>query len=221
MVFRRDNKGDAFHRQISALRQQLGSEDETEAAEERLPPPENQMTDDEPAQDEPRATFPARDASFSFGDFGTASAVDRRYEPAAEPPLPALPEFAVDGQTSVIAHDTHWHGELKTSGSVHVHGRLDGTVNASADVFVAEEAEVDASLTALNVIVSGTLRGTVRCGGRFEVLPQGRVNGDVQAPSLVIHDGAVVAGQIRMGAAEAVDAPPPAPIVQRRTARGR
>ena len=53
-----------------------------------------------------------------------------------------------------------------------------------------------------SVVVAGLLKGTIRCGARFEVLPTGRVTGDVQSPTLVVHEGAVVTGQFRMGVGE-------------------
>lgn len=225
MVFRRDNKTDSFQRQISALRQQLGTDGEGDAEESGGVTPYRDDSGDAVAGEPPpvpgqaRPTYGSRDATFSFGDFGASSPVDRQPEPA--PSLPAVPDRGADGQSSVIAHDTVWKGDLQTSGTIHVHGRVDGSVTAERDVYVAEEAVVDATVTALNLVVAGTFRGTARCAGRFEVLPQGRVTGDIQAPTLVIHEGAIVAGQVRMDAAETAPAEQPAPIVQRRAARGR
>ncbi|MDP9363209.1 MAG: polymer-forming cytoskeletal protein [Chloroflexota bacterium] len=217
MVFRRDNKADSFQRQISALRQQLGTD--ADAEEEPRPAPE---TDDEPDEDRGRSgtgfsAYTARDSGFSFGDFGSSPSTAREVEVAPPPPMPSL---VADAQTSVVAHDTVWQGELRSEGSIHLHGRFEGLVSAKQDVYVAEEADVDATVTSTNLIVAGTLRGTVRCQGRFEVLPQGRVTADVQAPTLVVHEGAVIAGQVRMGAAETAGQPTPAaPVVQRRAAR--
>lgn len=225
MVFRRDNKGDSFQRQISALRQQLGTDGEGDGDESGGVTPYRDDTDDavadeqRPAPSQARPTYGSRDATFSFGDFGASATVDRQPEPV--PSRPALPDPGTDGQTSVIAHDTAWKGDLQTEGTIHVHGRVEGSVTAEQDVYVAEEADVDATVTALNLVVAGTFRGTARCAGRFEVLPQGRATGDIQAPTLVIHEGAIVAGQVRMDAAETAPAEPPAPIVQRRAARGR
>ncbi|MDQ3410909.1 MAG: polymer-forming cytoskeletal protein, partial [Chloroflexota bacterium] len=141
----------------------------------------------------------------------------------SEASLPVVATPEVDGQTSVVAHDTTWNGDLQSSGSLHIHGVVDGSLTAREDVYIAEEADVTATITAANVIIAGLVRGTIRCGSRFEVLPRGRVLADVQAPTLVVHEGASMNGKMRMGAAETspiADQPTPT-VVQRRAARNR
>ena len=128
---------------------------------------------------------------------------------------PAVP--AIDTHTSVIAHSTAWTGDLESTGSLHVHGRVEG------------------SLTARETSSSRRRRTSTRhsrrqrhhcrqCPGHGE-LP-GALRGAAAGPSgwrhprtrMVIHEGAVVAGEI-------VDDPlarrprPPCPR-PRRVARG-
>jgi cytoskeletal protein CcmA (bactofilin family) len=133
------------------------------------------------------------------------------------PELPSIP--AVDAQTTVIANDAMWKGEIQSNGSVHVHGRLEGAIRANKDVFIAEDADVDATITANTVVVAGIVKGIIRSEARFEVLPSGRVSGDIAAPTLVVHEGATVSGQLRMSVQDTVEANP-TPVVQRRAARG-
>jgi cytoskeletal protein CcmA (bactofilin family) len=114
--------------------------------------------------------------------------------------------------TSVIAHTTTWSGNLESSGSLHVHGRVDGSLTARDDIFIAEEAEIDAVITASSVTVAGSVRGSIRCAERFEVLPRGRVVGDVCAPLIVVHEGAMIAGDVAMSkSGESQSSPPHAP----------
>ncbi|MGH2558367.1 MAG: bactofilin family protein [Thermomicrobiales bacterium] len=194
---------DSFQRQMSALRQQLGNEGAKEA---------------EPYQDQ--SATPADAGGFNFGDFGSAGAATET-DIASEAEAPLVPDVpVVTDQTSVVAHDTAWKGEFDSEGSVHIHGRVEGSVRAKQDVFIAEEADVDATVTATNVIVAGLVKGTIRCTSRFEVLPQGRVSGDFHAPTLVVHEGAFVTGQFRMGASEQSTEAKPTSVVQRRAARG-
>ena len=72
---------------------------------------------------------------------------------------------------------------------LHIYGFIrgfEGMINARQDVYVAEEADVDATITAGNVVIAGLAKGTIRCEDRFEVLPSGRVSGDIMAPVLVV-----------------------------------
>ena len=190
MVVRKDSKVDAFHRQISALRHQLGGE-------------QHALTLAGPGQREPGRTDTPYRSDFTMLDDlelePTRSPQDVRESAVIAKPefsLPAIP--AADSLTSVIAHTTTWNGSLESSGSLHVHGRVDGSLTAKDDVYVAEEADVDATITAANVTIAGNVRGTIYCAQRFEVLPHGRVAGEVNAPIVVVHEGAILAGAISM-----------------------
>ena len=205
MVFRKDTKVDAFQRQISALRQQLGESDDVRPGQRS----------GSPAGDFEAMVYPAPEASrptpfpMPTDDFGPV-----------ESHQPTFQAQAFDHQTTIVAHDTVWNGDLQSSGTVHVHGRVDGSVMAKLDVFVAEEAEVSASISAENVSIAGLVRGTVRCTNRFEVLPQGRVEGEFFAPVLVVHEGATINGRFKMTETETVTPPTTvAASLRRRSAR--
>lgn len=213
MVFRREHKVDAFQRQMGALRQQLGGNPLEEAEEQHMPE----------LQDERRGRFdrePGPDAGgYSFGDYGQGQ---RGMVPDVEdqPPVPEMP--SIDSQVSVIARDTFWKGELDSDGSMHVHGRVEGTLRARDDIWIAEGAEVNANISARRVVVGGTVNGTIQATDRFEALPQGNIGADVHAPTFVVHEGATINGQLRMGsgnetASESRGGSPA--IIQRRSAR--
>ncbi len=198
MVIRRDSKVDAFQRQISALRQQLGGEHDAYALPNRDRRPatssENSFRSDSAVTDDLERAL-SRSAP---------GATDRSAVSRAASSLPAVP--AADTFTSVIAHTTSWNGSLESSGSLHVHGRVEGSLAAQDDVYIAEEADVDASITAANVTIAGNVRGSIHCAERLEVLPQGRVAGDVRAPVIVIHEGAMLVGEVSMAPATDVRA---------------
>jgi len=191
MAFRRDSKIDAFQRQISALRNQLGGEQEefelatSELLERRSQRGESHFSSLLPILDP--SSLESSVASLSQRDHNSV-VTDRSL----------LPVPAVDMETTVIAHSTHWTGDLNSSGSLHVYGQVQGTLTAHDSIFVAAEADVEATIAAETVTIAGNVRGSIQCTGRFEILPNGRVVGDVRAPSLVIHEGALMSGQISM-----------------------
>ena len=145
MVFRRDNKPE-FQRQMGALRQQLGTQEEVvgHAPEQPYSEPRPEASyQPAPLRDVPPAP---RDAGYSsFGSYAPAV--------AQAPEAPATP--TADAQTSVIAQETVWKGDLESKGSIHIHGRLEGTVTAAREIYAAEQAEVDAALMAAVIIVAG------------------------------------------------------------------
>ena len=190
MVFRRDSKVDAFQRQISALRHQLGGENEDGALPDRDRPRStenlNSFLSDYPE-------FPSIRPDRASSSRGIVESVETS---PPDPVPPAIP--AIDMHSSVIAHSTSWSGDLESSGSLHVHGRVEGTLTARDSIFIAEEADVEAVIRAASVTVAGNVRGSVFCAERFEVLPHGKVAADIHAPAIAIHDGAIVSGDISM-----------------------
>lgn len=189
VIFRKDSRGDSFQRQISSLRKQTQDEDLTNE-EFRFEEPQDTSQFD-------AAAVAARDESFAPSRGAT--------EDAAQLPSLAQPTAtfrsswqSTDATTSVIAANAHWNGTLRSDGSLHIHGRADGELHATSDVFVAEGAEVDAQLYAENVVVAGVVRGKIEARGRLEILAQGHVSGDVKAPKLVVHEGARLSGQLKM-----------------------
>lgn len=191
MVFRRDSKVDAFQKQLSALRNQLGNEPAELPAS--VPDRERDLA-------LPSSSRPLPDLDFfSESTYTLRDELDVAPLPVVAsqtPPMSAVP--AMDTETTVIAHGTSWSGNLESTGSLHVHGRAEGTLTARNSIFIAEDAEVDATLHASHVVVAGLVHGAVRCLERFEVLPRGRVSGNVMAPRVVIHEGAVVTGKVSM-----------------------
>jgi cytoskeletal protein CcmA (bactofilin family) len=237
VVFRRESKSDAFQRQLGALRHQLGgsagdagnegSYDDRDRDRERDRDRDGGRAERERPTNQAEApaanSRDARDAGgFSFGGFGSAATLN----PSATGPsttaqgsTPMTVPPAADAQTSVIANNATWKGDFESTGTLHVHGRVEGSLRAKDNVIIAEEADVDATILADKVIVAGLVKGTIRCGSRFEVLPDGRVSADIHTPTLVIHEGANVDGQIRMGSEAAAEAPAE-PVGARRAARG-
>ena len=139
-MFRRDNKGDNFEQQMGALRQQLGDSPTEE---------EDDLLEAEDLDTQSQTAYADRARAYGFGEqqpqtFST---------PAQAPAAPSIPE--VDPSTTVVSRDTTWKGEMSSDGSVHIHGRFDGAVKAVQAIFVAEGAEVDATLAAETIIVAG------------------------------------------------------------------
>ncbi|HEV2128443.1 MAG TPA: polymer-forming cytoskeletal protein [Thermomicrobiales bacterium] len=214
MVFRREsNKVDSFQRQMNALRQQIGDEEQDD---EFFDPEASRRT-----QSADRGRRPAGDEGYSFGNVPAASSADQNELDMDD--VPAIPEMPqVDQQVSVIAAGTTWQGDLEAQGSIHVHGRVNGSLKASEDVWIADGAEVDARIEADRVIIGGDVSGQVTARSRFEALPECDVQADVDAPTFVVHEGATLNGALSMSRASGGDSnvhesrSRPGSIIQRR-----
>lgn len=208
MIFRRENRGESFQRQINNLRQQPSeapAEDEEQEYEREYEPDE---TSDTSRFSTDQGT-PSEGISFPTSRTEPAEAGAAEAPPAQAPAQPSAPpaptysettrwQASGDSTSSIIAANSAWNGTLTSEGSLRVHGRADGELYSATDLFVAEGAEVDASLFADSVVVAGLVRGKIEARSRLEILPQGEVTGDVRSPKLVVHEGATISGQLKM-----------------------
>lgn len=116
--------------------------------------------------------------------------------PAADP----TPIREGSGVATVIDRNTVVDGTLSTSHDLRVEGRVTGNVICNGVVHIGEGAEIDATVEASGIVVSGTLSGTVTCHGKLEIRSTGVVRGRVETGRLIVVEGAVYEGQLRMDA---------------------
>jgi cytoskeletal protein CcmA (bactofilin family) len=145
-------------------------------------------------------------------DIGDRSVSDTRYlgEVGADNDL-STPSFATSdrGQsnsaptppercTNVVAVGAKWKGSLKVDDSVRIDGTFSGEVDTKGTVHVSEGADVDAKIHATFVIISGNFKGEIRCDQRTEMMPRGKVTGEIITKALSIHEGATLDGNVQM-----------------------
>jgi len=96
-----------------------------------------------------------------------------------------------------------------------VSGTVEGQVEATGNVDVAEGATVKASLSGRDVSISGDVSGAVTASKKLVVSRSGSLTGDVRVSSLAIQDGATFNGNVSMtggGPKAAKPAPVEAPV---------
>ena len=67
---------------------------------------------------------------------------------------------------------------------------------------VGSDGEVEGEIHARQVVVGGRVRGDVRASERAELTSSGAVEGSVQAPKVVIAEGARLEGSVAMAPEE-------------------
>jgi cytoskeletal protein CcmA (bactofilin family) len=99
---------------------------------------------------------------------------------------------------TVIARPTRIEGKLLGSGEVLVDGVFKGTIDGQVKVRVAERGVVEANVHAQTVEVAGTITGDVTAEKRIVLEATAKVDGNITAPRILIHDGATFRGQVNM-----------------------
>jgi cytoskeletal protein CcmA (bactofilin family) len=122
--------------------------------------------------------------------FGFDSGEEDELEPGVALPLSSHSgAFRVGEKLSI-------KGEIVGEGDLELAGRFEGIINVNGRVIVGERAEVDADISASNIVVGGKVRGNLNATGRVEILPQGILTGNLKTGSFTAADGALVKGEI-------------------------
>ena len=93
---------------------------------------------------------------------------------------------------------SHMHGELVFEDTFRVDGKLTGKISSAGSLVVGEGGCVDGEIHVARVFVSGTVRGSIHASERVEITSCGRVEADLNAPSLIVEDGAFFEGRCSM-----------------------
>ena len=120
-----------------------------------------------------------------------------------QPPEPIARETPTGTVNSVtLGPRDRLIGRLYIDGDLHVNGTLEGEVEATGDVEVAEAANVKASVAGREVSISGHVNGPVTASRKLVISRNATLNGDVRVPRLVVQDGATFSGRVSMGPAD-------------------
>jgi cytoskeletal protein CcmA (bactofilin family) len=101
-----------------------------------------------------------------------------------------------DVEGSVMGAGLSFRGEVSGDGDFHVAGKFEGDINVTGRVLVADGAQVDANISALAIVIGGTVRGNLSASTRVEILPTGVLTGSLKTGSFSAADGASVKGEV-------------------------
>lgn len=97
-----------------------------------------------------------------------------------------------------LGKDARLKGNLKFSASLRVCGSFEGAIEAGGFLLIEEGAVVKADVVAQEVIVAGEVHGNIEARSMVEMLPSGKIYGNVRTAKLRIADGVVFEGKCEM-----------------------
>jgi cytoskeletal protein CcmA (bactofilin family) len=110
----------------------------------------------------------------------------------------------------ILQDGVHIDGRLSFTGTVLLDGRLTGEIETTGALIVGPKADVNATIKAADVTISGRVQGSIIATNRVELRASGRLTGDVETQVLVIDRGAMFDGRCRMPQAGSVGSTGPA-----------
>jgi cytoskeletal protein CcmA (bactofilin family) len=122
-----------------------------------------------------------------MGILGTKKSTDEAPAPAAG--------------LSIIAVGMTVNGSLHSNGTVKIEGTVEGHVRTRAQVLVAKGGLVRGDIEAREAVIGGLVDGAIRTSERVEIQAGAAVNGDVTTRRILVAEGGMLNGQVRMGEA--------------------
>lgn len=113
------------------------------------------------------------------------------------PPPPQPPAPRVETAVTHISKTVVLRGAIAGHENLFVDGRVEGTIDLPASVVtIGVNGQVEAAVSAKELIILGKMKGDVVSAERVEIRAQGSLTGDVSSVRISIEDGAFFKGSI-------------------------
>ena len=161
----------------------------------------SEQGDNDQTMDKPEAQpYPSNSYQSADNQYRQPAAVDPASSSRAISESESLARDIKDGILSgYVGNGTILTGEATFKAMLRVDGHLSGSVSSdSGTLIVGNNGQVDADIKVAVATIHGTVNGDIVASQRLELGRAAKVNGNIQAPSLVIEQGAVFEGSCRM-----------------------
>ena len=113
------------------------------------------------------------------------------------PASTARSSMSAVGAQSTIGKTLLIKGEISGSGSVHIEGKVEGSIELREDrVTVGRNGRVSASIAAQDIVVLGEVLGSCNAGDHLDIRSEGSLYGDVVVSRISVEEGAYLTGSI-------------------------
>lgn len=99
---------------------------------------------------------------------------------------------------TIVAEGDTFQGRLSMKGNGHLLGAFQGEIDCDGELLIGKDAEVAADIRTRNIVLAGLVRGNVVATGRLRIMASGRLEGDARVGALVVQEGGVHHGVIRV-----------------------
>jgi cytoskeletal protein CcmA (bactofilin family) len=104
----------------------------------------------------------------------------------------------VEQRSTVLGRDDALSGRLQLKGGGQLLGNFSGHVECDGDLLIGPEAHVEADIRSEKVTIAGFVRGNIVASSRLKIMNTGRLEGDAKVGALVVQEGGVHHGVIRV-----------------------
>ena len=98
---------------------------------------------------------------------------------------------------SIIIPGTVIQGDIRCEGNILINGELEGSIYSQSEVVVGKTGRVRGEIQSQKLLVSGEFTGNFT-GEVIDIMPYGKVYGDVKVNNIVIEPNAIFEGETKI-----------------------
>jgi len=106
--------------------------------------------------------------------------------------------YGIEPKATVLGRDDALSGKLQLKSGGQILGNFSGQVECDGDLWIGSEAHVEADIRSDRVTIAGFVRGNIVASSRLKITSTGRLEGDAKVGALVVQEGGVHHGVIRV-----------------------
>lgn len=131
----------------------------------------------------------------------------RKSEPPPVPTTPARSNGAPTSTTApaktsesggLLSRGVSIKGTVKFSNTLLIDGEVEGTIDSTGDLTIGEHASIKGEIRSKSVKVRGTVEGDITATERCELQAGCTLQGDIEAPRLVVDENATFLGSAKV-----------------------
>ena len=120
-------------------------------------------------------------------------------KPTTERPAIRSDTSPGEGGLSVIAAGMKIIGDIDSNGVVKIEGLVEGAIRGARQLLLGRQGTIHGDIRVQEAIIGGTVVGNITADERVEIQGTSSVQGDVHTKSIVVLEGGVINGTVRMG----------------------
>ncbi len=97
---------------------------------------------------------------------------------------------------TVVGDRAKLDGKFEITDSIQIDCEVDGELKVAGQLVIGESGVVHADVETVDAVIHGEYEGNMVATGDVEIMPTGRVSGDIKTDSLVISKGAFFIGNV-------------------------
>ena len=127
-----------------------------------------------------------------------------------EKPAAPLDSYLLNGGKvrTAIPREVSFTGKLYYDAPVRIEGKVQGEFSSTNELVVSADARMDAKVSVGTLVVEGCVNGQVRAFEKVEIKAGGSMEGVLEAPVLLLHEGGFCNADVKTGVLPAFAALP-------------